>query len=283
LFQRFTCLVLFAAVATTNGCTSQSDDKGSNSAAVLRKALTSGEGAREGEARIANCMKRLGFVYFPQVTKPHTAFQSSFEVDLATLGSQGYGIANQIEAINPDQRNEKYFASLSSGERLSYGLAIDGSIDGRMQGCRQNAQGGKEQIERGYALGRELERLNALFWSSSEVRRMSAAWSSCMAAEGYPGLDTPRSVDTAILRPQRQQLAQRISAVGGGLILSKEQMEQLKPAILSIELEVGRVDAHCAKPFFSQIAKIRAGQEHEFNARLSGEIRDFIATSQRRR
>lgn len=171
----------------------------------------------QAENHIRDCMKQQGFDYVPVDPRAQMAAM----VGAAGLSKEdfekqfGYGITTLYEQrLNRvgDSANVSIRDGLSDADRAAYdralhgdnptatlGAALDSGDFTQLGGCIKQAAdavfGGPEVLS---SLQAKLDELDERMLADPRMVKAVRAWTHCMRAAGYPGLQEPESVDATL-------------------------------------------------------------------------------------
>jgi hypothetical protein len=171
----------------------------------------------QAENHIRDCMKQQGFDYVPVDPRAQMAAM----VGAAGLSKEdfekqfGYGITTLYEQrLNRvgDSANVSIREGLSDADRAAYdralhgdnpiatlGAALDSGDFTQLGGCIKQAAdavfGGPEVLS---SLQAKLDELDERMLADPRMVKAVRAWTDCMRAAGYPGLQEPESVDATL-------------------------------------------------------------------------------------
>jgi hypothetical protein len=171
----------------------------------------------QAENHIRDCMKQQGFDYVPVDPRAQMAAM----VGAAGLSKEdfekqfGYGITTLYEQrLNRvgDSANVSIREGLSDADRAAYdralhgdnptatlGAALDSGDFTQLGGCIKEAAdavfGGPEVLS---SLQAKLDELDERMLADPRMVKAVRAWTDCMRAAGYPGLQEPESVDATL-------------------------------------------------------------------------------------
>ena len=171
----------------------------------------------QAENQIRDCMKQQGFDYVPVDPRAQMAAM----VGAAGLSKEdfekqfGYGITTLYEQrLNRvgDSANVSIRDGLSDADRAAYdralhgdnptatlGAALDSGDFTQLGGCVKQAAdavfGGPEVLS---SLQAKLDELDERMLADPRMVKAVRAWTDCMRAAGYPGLQEPESVDATL-------------------------------------------------------------------------------------
>jgi hypothetical protein len=275
------------------------------------------------EELISQCMHDAGFDYTPVDYTPAHEAEPTAAVDGPEPGTRGfaelygYGIVLRPEGTDPSVQswvdpNAAYVGALDAAEADAYWAALTGSAspdavagsahavaedewtyDWRTAGCRGWAQnqvfGDPDTVgtDTFASLQRELEQARLEASADPRTAAVEAAWATCMADAGYPGLLAVADAEAAVRAEVTARWDVAWSALPAGAteadIAAVEQATQGDLRVLAAgEVATALADLTCrdAVSYDAERARIAAEHQQRFTEAHRVELEAWVAAAE---